>query len=119
MLHEIEAKMFALGWVRSPNNCLSLPSIHWQENDPDRDASPVWYPGCGGIPCPIKGEVQVKLDRIRVFETKLFGEPYTRCTHHDHVTLAVFDSVESFVEHCKTAGRLSEPGAPAYSAGGD
>jgi hypothetical protein len=91
------------GYVVSPNNIHSLPGV-------------LMYPGGPGIPCPNPGrEVQVLDDRIRIFTTKLFGEPYTRKSYWDTETVYVLDSVPAFLNWCRCYGTVSEPGLPAFA----
>lgn len=97
----LHRELFAAGYVQSPNNIYHL-------------AGSIWYAGAGGIPQPAKmQEVQVDIDRIRVFSTKFFGEPYTRTSFWDTVTVAVFADVPSFLAWCEENGELSLPGLPA------
>lgn len=111
---QLECDMYAAGYRRSPNNIHSLPSAHWYNDDPLKGESPVWYSGHEGLWEPLgEYEIQVCHDRIRVFASKFFGEPHTRCSFWDQITIAVFISVPDFVEWCKVNGRLSLPGLPA------
>jgi len=113
----MECEMFAAGYVRSPNNIHALPTVHHDERDELAGVSPEFYPGGPGVPCPANGlSVQVCADRIRVFRTQFFGTPYSRASFVDTVTVAVFASVADFLAWCPC---VSEPGAPAYSNGGD
>lgn len=67
------------------------------------------YPGGPGLPAYPPGHyVQAEEDRIRVYTRHLFGEPYTKRTWHDEVTVAVFLSVEEFFAACPVK---SEPGS--------
>lgn len=60
-------------------------------------------PAGPGVPCfPAGHRVKVTDDRIRVYTGKLFGEAYTKRSWWDQVTVAVFDSVESYLGACPT-----------------
>ncbi len=82
-LNELEAAILAAGYVRDPNSALG------------------WYTGGPFVPCfPSNLSVEVHHDRIRVFRKVFFGESYSRRSFWDTVTVAVFDSVESFIAAC-------------------
>lgn len=69
-----------------------------------------------GLPwVPPMHEVQVTTDRIRIFTLQFFGEPYTKASWWDTITVAVFGTVDDFLIWCTREGRLSEPGLPAFS----
>lgn len=115
---KLECDMSAIGFVRSPNNIHALPSVHWLDKDPLKGASPIWYAGSMDIWEPGDGiEIQVQSDRIRLFALKFFGEPFSKRSCYDTVTIAVFETVEQFQDWCKVNGRLSLPGLPAYIHG--
>lgn len=112
-MNTIERGLAEVGYVRSPNNTLALPCVTPGE-------SPIWYPNGPGIPCPPQGvEVQACHDRIRLFRRKFFGAAYTRRSHWDTVTVAVVEDAPDLIAWCVEHGRVSEGGAPAYSAGED
>lgn len=112
-MNAIEKSLFAAGYVRSVNNTLPLPCVTPGE-------SPIWYPNGPGLPCPPQGvEVQACHDRIRLFRRQFFGLPYDRRSFWDTVTVAVVEDAQGLIAWCVEHGRISEGGAPAYSAGGD
>lgn len=105
----LECELFAAGWRRSPNNIHSLPSVHWHTDDPLKGASPIWYPGWSGMANVPEGtEAQVCSDRIRIFSSQFFGEPHSKRSFNDTITLAVFDNTRDFLAYCAESGCVSE-----------
>ena len=103
MVNEMQQR----GYCVSPNNIYSLPGVLMYAN------------GEGLWTVQDCHEIQVLPDRIRVFFQKLFGEAYSRRTHLDTVTVAVFDKVDDFFTWCEQYGKRSEPALPPYAQGMD
>src|SRR5262245_20278353 len=99
-LNQFESKLFAAGWVKSPNNIYGLQGSTWYRSGP----------GVKILPYP--QEPQVLHDRIRVFTTKFFGTHYTRRSFTDTVTVAVFDDVEAFLAWVEVVGVPKPPPGP-------
>ena len=94
----MQEQMAAIGYVLSPNNIHSLSGV-------------IMYAGGPNVLEPKhKHQVQVLNDRIRIFETRLFGEPYTKQTYQDTVTIAVFTNTDDFKSWCRENGQISEGG---------
>jgi hypothetical protein len=109
-LMQIEREMRQAGYVRSPNNIFSLPSLHQD------GSSPVWYAGHPGLLQPkYPQEIQVCSDRIRIFEPVFFGEAYSRRSFYDTKTIAVLTSIPELIDWCHEHGVVSEPGLPAFA----
>jgi hypothetical protein len=105
MNKSIVKQLFDKGWVVSPNNIHSLPGK-------------LMYAGSGNIKGNKFGhETQVEEDRIRVFEIKYFGESHSKKSYIDTVTVAVFDSVDSFLAWIDKNG-IFRQGQAAWSQGG-
>jgi hypothetical protein len=84
-LNRLERELFAAHWVKSPNNIHSLPGSLWYASGPNIKAMPTDL------------EALVQRDRIRIFRMKFFGEPYTRRSFWDTITVEVFDNVTDFL----------------------
>lgn len=103
----IRDQLLTAGYRLSPNN------IHGLSGE-------LMYAAGPGIPqpaSPCDSHVQVLSDRIRVYQTKHVGAPYTRRSYTDTLTVGVFDSADSFLEYCRNHGKISEPGMPAFMYG--
>ncbi len=102
-------KMRKAGYVEDPNQIY-----------PDAN---VWYAGSSGmLDVPTNYRIDVRHDRIRVFEIRFFGEAYTRRSYIDTVTIAVFDSVSAFLKWLQDNGirsggiNLTRDGCPPQFA---
>lgn len=102
MLNKLESDLRAAGWVRSPNNPHSLPGSLWYASSPDRKSLP------SGQECQVLG------DRIRVFGLKFFGTEYSKCSHWDTFTVAVFADATDFLAHVNRMGVVKQS-LPAFS----
>ena len=100
-MFDLESQIHAAGYVRCAN------------------VDGRWYTGASGIPSvpDYAHNVMVTDDRIRVYVERFFGEPYTRRSWRDTVTVAVFETVPAFLDWCREHGRPSEPGQSAFSQG--
>ena len=97
-LNELETELLAAGWVKSPNNIYEAYGS-------------IWYVAGPNVKCPpYPQQTLVQSDRIRVFTTKLFGEPYTRRSFIDTITVAVFDNTKDFLTWVDEVGEYKPPG---------
>jgi len=99
-LNMLEKELFAAHWVKSPNNIHSLPGSLWYAGGPNIKA------------LPTDMEALVQCDRIRVFKTKFYGEPYTQRSFWDTITVEVFDDVADFLAWVEKNG-IYESALPA------